>query len=77
MTALHSLNCLCFNCEDASACAAWSAVPPAGVTLEDHLQTTGLCPICGAQIKIIGITTDDRLIGSCHDAFTLAQWLAY
>lgn len=36
----------------------------------------GLCPICGAAIRLIGETTDGRLIGSCRDAFTEEQWLS-
>jgi hypothetical protein len=27
------------------------------------------CPICGEYINLLGRTTDDRLIGSCGDAF--------
>lgn len=37
---------------------------------------TGLCPICGEKIKIIGETKDGRFIGSCNDAFTADQWSA-
>lgn len=38
----------------------------------------GLCPICGKLIGLRGgeVTTDGRLIGSCGDAFTKAQWVA-
>jgi len=28
-----------------------------------------ICPICGKKIKLIGKTTDNRVIGSCKDAF--------
>lgn len=37
---------------------------------------TGLCPVCGETIHIINATTDDRLVGSCQDAFTVEQWEA-
>lgn len=34
------------------------------------------CPICGEQITLTGERTKDgRLIGSCLDAFTVAQWI--
>jgi len=32
------------------------------------------CPICGVFIGIIGNTLDGRLVGTCHDAFTVKQW---
>ena len=35
----------------------------------------GLCPVCGDSVRIIGRTIDNRLIGSCRDAFTLVRWL--
>ncbi len=38
--------------------------------------TVGLCPICGERVQLTGRTTDDRLIGSCGDAFTDEQWLS-
>lgn len=38
-------------------------------------EESGLCPICGQHITLTGgVTTNSRLIGSCGDAFTLAQW---
>lgn len=39
------------------------------------LPRTGLCPACGKQVSLHGITQDGRLIGSCRDAFTVAKWL--
>ena len=34
------------------------------------------CPICGEQVTLTGERTKDgRLIGSCLDAFTVAQWI--
>ena len=33
-----------------------------------------LCPVCGSEVCIVGRTEDGRLIGSCGDAFTVAQW---
>jgi len=35
-----------------------------------------LCPVCGEKIGIVSETKDGRLIGSCGDAFTIAQWNA-
>ena len=32
-----------------------------------------LCPICGEPMHITGKTTDNRLIGSCGDAFTFER----
>ena len=40
----------------------------------EQIQQTGLCPICGKRIHVIGTTVDGRLIGSCKDAFTYKQW---
>ncbi len=37
--------------------------------------TEGLCPVCGEHVTLTGRTTDGRLIGSCRDAFTDAQWM--
>ena len=44
--------------------------------LLDPFEALGidLCPICGAEVFITGRTTDGRLVGSCKDAFTQAQW---
>ena len=36
----------------------------------------GLCPVCGARIRLVADTTDGRYVGSCGDAFTVAQWRA-
>ncbi len=48
-----------------------------GVDDGDAEQNTGLCPICGQSIHLTGrVTTNDRLIGSCGDAFTVEQWEA-
>lgn len=37
-------------------------------------KTSGLCPVCGEKITIIGTTEDGRLVGSCFDAFTTKKW---
>ena len=37
-------------------------------------KSSGLCPICGEHILIMGMTKDGRLIGSCGDAFTQERW---
>jgi hypothetical protein len=37
-------------------------------------KESDLCPICGMPTSIVGITIEDRLIGSCGDAFTKEQW---
>jgi len=42
--------------------------------LRKALGQEGLCPICGEKIAIVNLTSDGRLIGSCKDAFTFAQW---
>ena len=42
--------------------------------MEQYYGEKGLCPICGKMVSIIDETTNDRLIGSCKDAFTLKQW---
>lgn len=34
----------------------------------------GICPICGEDISITGVTIDGRLIGSCKDVITVHQW---
>jgi predicted RNA-binding Zn-ribbon protein involved in translation (DUF1610 family) len=40
------------------------------------METKYPCPICGEQVTLTGERTKDgRLIGSCLDAFTVAQWL--
>ena len=36
--------------------------------------TTALCPVCGTRVTPAGITTDDRLIASCGDAFSASKW---
>jgi hypothetical protein len=41
---------------------------------ERERRQRGLCPICGERIRLVGNTTDGRLIGSCMDAFTGRQW---
>ena len=45
----------------------------------DDGRIDGLCPICGVQIHVMinKITDNGHLIGSCGDAFTIAQWEAY
>jgi hypothetical protein len=41
------------------------------------VRFSGLCPICGEQVSLTGqCTADGRLIGTCQDAFTVAQWNA-
>ena len=40
----------------------------------DSLKLRGLCPVCGANVNLIGTTKDGRLIGECKDAFTVNQW---
>jgi hypothetical protein len=47
-----------------------------GDSFSSRIPETGLCPICGEKIKLIGKTVDGRPIGSCQDAFTFKQWLA-
>ena len=45
-------------------------------------QDSKLCPICGERITLKGwksdfnpfLKADDRLLGSCGDAFTVSQW---
>lgn len=46
-----------------------------GQSLPPITEGKSLCPICGERITITGTTKDDRLIGSCQDAFTLSQWI--
>jgi hypothetical protein len=44
-------------------------------TADDLIGKKGLCPICGIEVSVIGITKDGRPIGSCKDAFTVKQWI--
>ena len=43
---------------------------------ENAVDETGLCPVCGESVHIVGLTTDGRIYATCKDAFTLAQWQA-
>lgn len=43
-----------------------------GKAIRERLNS--LCPICGEIITIIGRTADDRLMGSCGDAFQKEKW---
>ena len=59
------------NCNSSPNCQVHGSL-----CVADNYEGFGidLCPICGDEIIIIGRTTDGRLIGSCRDAFTAAQW---
>lgn len=52
--------------------AAWSWV----LNNCNGIDNIGTCPICGERVQVIGskITDNGRIIGSCGDAFTVAQW---
>jgi len=54
--------------------AGWTSVPSFGPELEGAIGEEGLCPVCGKKVKIIELTKDGRLIGSCKDAFPLRKW---
>ena len=42
---------------------------------KEAVHEGALCPICGESITLLDdITTNGRLIGSCGDAFTEAQF---
>lgn len=43
-------------------------------TIESRLNEVGLCPICGKKIYTYKVAKLGHLIGSCGDAFTIAQW---
>ena len=34
----------------------------------------GLCPVCGAEVSIVGSLDDGLLLGSCGDGFPLKRW---
>lgn len=42
--------------------------------LSRAIGDVGLCPVCGKDTDVVSISPDDRLIGRCGDAFTLARW---
>lgn len=44
--------------------------------VEYEIMEEDRCPVCGEKITITGWTTDNRLIGSCSDAFTIERWWA-
>lgn len=48
----------------------------ATMTQAKERRQRGLCPVCGARIRLVTNTTDGRYVGSCGDAFTLMQWRA-
>ena len=54
--------------------AGWTSTPSFGPELEGTIGEEGLCPVCGKKVKIIELTKDGRLIGSCKDAFPLRKW---
>lgn len=54
----------------------WNTKREAEAVASRMNATAGLCPICGARVRLTGATVDGRLIGSCGDAFTLRQWAA-
>ena len=43
---------------------------------DDVAHTSDLCPVCGDTVSIIDVTLDERLVGSCGDAFTVEAWQA-
>lgn len=58
------------------ACLASQAVSEDLFRNKLAMTTEYPCPICGEQVTLTGERTKDgRLIGSCLDAFTVAQWI--
>ncbi len=45
----------------------------AAMTQVKERRQRGLCPVCGARIRLVADTTDGRYVGSCGDAFTPMQ----
>jgi len=54
--------------------AGWMKVAVTEEELQECIGGKGVCPVCGENIDVIGLTNDGRLIGSCKDAFTLEKW---
>lgn len=42
------------------------------VRLEHRVE--GPCPVCGEHTKVVGETTDGRIVGACGDAFLRSKW---
>lgn len=61
---------MCFECDPARQVRS-----PARHRLRHHNHPSDHCPVCGNVVTITGRTADGRLIGSCRDAFTVAQWV--
>ena len=64
---------------EADARDDWQARKVAWQWVLDHsngVDNVGLCPVCGERVQVVGtgVTTDGRLVGTCHDAFTVEQW---
>ena len=54
--------------------AGWIKMTATEDELQKSIGSKGLCPVCGEKVEIIGLTTNDRLIGTCRDAFTFEKW---
>jgi len=55
--------------------AGWIKESATEEEIQKSIGKNGLCPVCGEEVKIIGLTQDGRLIGNCKDAFTFDKWM--
>jgi hypothetical protein len=62
--------------DDDTGRAVAYAAPELSRSYRAERRQRGLCPVCGARIRLSGDTTDGRFIASCQDAFTRVAWRA-